>query len=272
MKNPRTDSFFWDGTVIAVGGKDFVEAEARNARLQVTEADGNISFVPVIQRDDPDLTVHENISQILLSEDLEPVSSKRLKIVTPSQETEIDQRTDFEDEKENDENPNLYLTLNPDDVNEYVNCSGTAYNGNVVELEVPNQVCDGNQLNVSDQALKGSQENLAKPKHSSTPANRKLKKARTVHPEDLNEMEVRRADLEAANAIKQAAEKINEAAVMIVNCMQELKPEIKSLANRNYREIQMSSNAVKQLVSKNIFLSNFSRFNDLTNSSSTFHY
>ena len=36
---------------------------------------------------------------------------------------------------------------------------------------------------------------------------------------------------------------------MIVNCMQELKPEVKSLANRNYREIQMSANAVKQLVS-----------------------
>ena len=37
--------------------------------------------------------------------------------------------------------------------------------------------------------------------------------------------------------------------VAIVNCMQELKPEIKSLANRNNREIQMSTNAVKQLVS-----------------------
>ena len=66
MKNPRTDSFYWTGTVIAVGGKDYVEAEARNARIQVTEADGNISFVPVIQREDPDLTNHENISQILL--------------------------------------------------------------------------------------------------------------------------------------------------------------------------------------------------------------
>ena len=57
----------------------------------------------------------------------------------------------------------------------------------------------------------------------------------------------------AANAMREAAEKITEAASMIVNCMQELKPEIKSLANRNYREIQLSANALKQLVSFCLF-------------------
>ena len=40
-----------------------------------------------------------------------------------------------------------------------------------------------------------------------------------------------------------------EAANLIINYMTELRPEIKSLANRNCREIQMSANAVKQLVS-----------------------
>ena len=60
---------------------------------------------------------------------------------------------------------------------------------------------------------------------------------------------MRRADLEASVSIKQAADKIMEAATMIVNCMQDLRPELKSIANRNYREIQMSANAVKQLVS-----------------------
>ena len=62
-------------------------------------------------------------------------------------------------------------------------------------------------------------------------------------------MEVRRADLEASTSIKQAADKIIEAVTMIVNCMRDSKLETESLANRNYREIQMSSNAVKQLVS-----------------------
>ena len=83
------------------------------------------------------------------------------------------------------------------------------------------------------------------PKDTSTPANKKLKRAKAIHPEEITEMEVRRADLEASISIKQADDKIMEAATMIVYCMQDLKPELKSLANRNYREIHMSSNAVK---------------------------
>ena len=59
----------------------------------------------------------------------------------------------------------------------------------------------------------------------------------------------RYVDREAADAIKMAADKIMEAATPIVNCMTELRPELKSLSNRNYREIQMSTNAVKQLES-----------------------
>ena len=60
---------------------------------------------------------------------------------------------------------------------------------------------------------------------------------------------MRRADLEAAQAIKRTADKILEAANLIANCMNEFSPEFKALANRNYREIQMSSNAIRQLVS-----------------------
>ena len=72
---------------------------------------------------------------------------------------------------------------------------------------------------------------------------------RVVNPDEITELEVKRADLEAAQAIKAAADKIMEAGNLIINCMTELRPEIKSLANRNYREIQMSSNAIRQLVS-----------------------
>ena len=87
------------------------------------------------------------------------------------------------------------------------------------------------------------------PKHSSTPGNKKTKVPRLINPDEITELEVKRADLEAARAIKGAADKIMEAANLIINCMTEFKPEIKSLANRNYREIQMSSNAIRQLVS-----------------------
>ena len=48
--------------------------------------------------------------------------------------------------------------------------------------------------------------------------------------------------------MKVAADEIMEAAQLIINCMTELKPELKALSNRNYREIQISTNAVKHLV------------------------
>ena len=62
-------------------------------------------------------------------------------------------------------------------------------------------------------------------------------------------MEVKRGDLQTSYAINAEADKIMEAANLIINCMTELRPEIKSLANRNYQAIKMSANAVKQLVS-----------------------
>ena len=60
---------------------------------------------------------------------------------------------------------------------------------------------------------------------------------------------MRRADLEAAQAMKGAADITLEAANLIGNCMNEFRPELKALVNRNYREIQMLSNAIRQLFS-----------------------
>ena len=100
---------------------------------------------------------------------------------------------------------------------------------------------------------------LNEPQGSSTPGNgcKKIKRPRIVHPDQMADLEVKRADLEAAQAIKLAADKIMDAAVLISNCVKELKPELKSLANRNYRKVQMSCNAIRQLVrnSKVSFLS-----------------
>ena len=71
FKNPRTNSYIWTGTVLTIGHKAYCEREAASARIQVTEADGNVSFVPVVQRPDPDLTIYEDVNQNLLQEDQE---------------------------------------------------------------------------------------------------------------------------------------------------------------------------------------------------------
>ena len=101
------------------------------------------------------------------------------------------------------------------------------------------QVCDNN----------GAGNQNRKPL-SSTPGNvKKVKRARTINPNDVAEYKARKIDREATESIKAAADKIMEAAMLFINCMNELRPELKALSNRNYREIQISTNAVKQLVS-----------------------
>ena len=202
-----------------------------------------------MQREDPDLTQHESISQILLREDLEP-QSKKFKLASSSQKQSVlvsyDPRQSQDTEKENDiDHQEHYVTLTPEDVTEIVH--GAEYQQCNTKANESGPLTN-DALNASGPSEVVGRD-FAKPKFSSTPANRKLKKTKAINPEDITEMEVQRADLEAASAIKEAAEKISQAAVAIVNCMQELKPEIKSLANRNYKEIQMSTNAVKQLVS-----------------------
>ena len=85
---------------------------------------------------------------------------------------------------------------------------------------------------------------------SSTPGvNKKVKRSKAINPDEIDASKSRKIDREAIDAMKSAADKIMEAAVMITNCMTELRPELKALSNRNYRAIQMSTNAVKLLVS-----------------------
>ena len=89
---------------------------------------------------------------------------------------------------------------------------------------------------------------------SSTPgAVKKVKHARTKIPDDVAEFKSRKIDREATDSIKAAADKIMDAAMLFINCMNDLRPELRALSNRNYREIQTSTNAFKQLVSENKF-------------------
>ena len=141
------------------------------------------------------------------------------------------------------------MSLNPADVSVYLDKIGNEAEDVQPEIEINENCPATSQKNENLPAAKvASDSSFDVPKCSSTPGNKKMKRTKTVNPDDITEMEVRRSDLEASLAIKEAADKIVHAAEMIVNCMQELKPEIRSLTNRNYKEIQMSTNAVKQLV------------------------
>ena len=124
---PSTNSFYWTGTVISIGGKEFVENEAKSAHVQITQNDGQVSLVPIVQREDPDMTAYENIIQIILSEQLEPQSGKRIKFVNfqhevalQSQKSASQDENDSADEQGNPDG-NSYVSLNPDDMTKILN-------------------------------------------------------------------------------------------------------------------------------------------------------
>ena len=180
--------------------------------------------MPIIQREDPDLTDHENISHILLNEDLTQQSAReKVKLVTSSQK-EHALPSNFVEQESNQSEDQLvhenYVTLNPDDVSKYlygvesgsqVADANYGHRSIFVETSSTPISAQSHNANVDFQQLKGT----------STPANRKLKRAKAIQPDEITEMGVRRADLEASTSIKQAADKIMEAATMIVNCMQD---------------------------------------------------
>ena len=66
-KDPTTKSYIWPATIIALGHKSFVDNAALNVSMQMTNANGEIGFFPVVESQDPDLTVHENVNQVILN-------------------------------------------------------------------------------------------------------------------------------------------------------------------------------------------------------------
>ena len=69
FKNPRTDNFLWQATVITVGHKDFCDTWRQNAWVKVIEANGDMGYVHLVPVVDPDLTLYDDVNQVLLNGD-----------------------------------------------------------------------------------------------------------------------------------------------------------------------------------------------------------
>ena len=216
-------------------------------------------FVPRVQENDPDLTIYENVNNILMNE--QPVSQGKKKLELSLRQSEGTQNV--LDDDDNDAQEQLLIDqvvenqlcideveiLNPDDVSRTLSELEASANG---PNELNCSAIGGNEeVHVPTQGSSKISRAL-----SSTPGNKKLKKRKAVGPEEVTDVIVQKAELEASKAIIRAADKIADAADKIVNCVTELrsdirtefKPAVTALGNRNYREIQMTTNAVKQLV------------------------
>ena len=87
-KNPVTKSYIWTVRVLQLGHEDFCEKWLSKASVQIEDAEGNKTFVPIVPCYDPDLTVYEDIDQVLISGNVSSQRAKR-KLQMPSDSQEL---------------------------------------------------------------------------------------------------------------------------------------------------------------------------------------
>ena len=87
-KNPRTKSYIWTARVLQEGHEDFCKFWLSKATVQLEDSAGNTIFVPIVPSHDPDLTVYEDVAQLMLNDNLGSQGARRkLDMVGTSQST-----------------------------------------------------------------------------------------------------------------------------------------------------------------------------------------
>ena len=128
--------------MLLIGKKEYIEYWNKEAWVQITNEQGDINFVPLVPLVDPDLTVYDDVSQILLENYDVGSQSARKKQLTAENfvPTSNDPIAETHDEGENDVFPgdeNECSELDPNDVSRCLS-------------ELPNAIADrANQSNCS---------------------------------------------------------------------------------------------------------------------------
>ena len=149
-KNPTTKSYIWTVRVLQLGHQDFCERWLGSACVQIEDASGNKSFAPIVPCVDPDLTIYEDIEQMLLSNNLGSQGAKR-KLQLPSNSQEANREEVLSQNKYDPENvPSQHEpieVLNPEDVSKTFSDLQESRFGQ----EEPNcSAIDGNEVNKLD--------------------------------------------------------------------------------------------------------------------------
>ena len=76
-RDPSTNSYVWPATVLAIGHKSFIEKHTMDVSMQIRNASGDPNFMPIVSINDPDLTIYENVNQIILNSQSAPQSANR---------------------------------------------------------------------------------------------------------------------------------------------------------------------------------------------------
>ena len=117
--------------MLLIGKKEYIEYWNKEAWVQITNDQGDLNFVPLVPLVDPDLTVYDDVSQILLENYDVGSQSARKKLVMAEKVVPTSQGPIAEtyDEGENDVVPgdeNECPELDPNDVSRCLNELPTA--------------------------------------------------------------------------------------------------------------------------------------------------
>ena len=118
QKNSVTKSYIWTIRVLQLGHEDFCEKWLGKTCVQIEDAEGNKSFKQIVPCYDPDLTVYENIDQVLMSGKMSSQQAKR-KLQMPPDSQELRNTGLMPNQKEAevaDAGHEPIEVLNPEDV------------------------------------------------------------------------------------------------------------------------------------------------------------
>ena len=118
-KNQRTKSYIWTARVLKEGHEDFCKFWLHKATVQLEDSAGNTSFVPFVPSHYPDLTVYEDVAQLMLNDNLGSQGARRkLHMVGTSQptQTKVSKENKENDQNDGEEEEGGYTLLGPNDV------------------------------------------------------------------------------------------------------------------------------------------------------------
>ena len=118
-KKPRTKSYIWTARVLQEGHEDFCKFWLSKATVQLEDSAGNTGFVPIVPSHDQDLTVYEDVAQLMLNDNLRSQGAiRKLDMVGTSQptQTKVSKENKETDQNDGEEEESGYTLLGPNDL------------------------------------------------------------------------------------------------------------------------------------------------------------
>ena len=146
--------------------KEFCDNLRESTWVKVIESNGDMSYVPLIPVVDPDLTLYDNVNQVLLSGDINSQGVKR-RLHCDDQNNELQQQSRKSVNQLHDEDEDCPI-LDPQDVSECLDNVQNDQNSNIFDSNCNNNGIfnsqhssgiDGDQLDCSGGQISSSQVN-----------------------------------------------------------------------------------------------------------------